>query len=130
MWKALPRSLYANFDDPVGSGTGDSSRGRSRIVASEKVIGVYPAPAGEMIVLNQAGQIRMRIDVAGRLAEFAQKAGYQRVYVDEDDFSPSGDLWPAGSLAVPAVETSTLQPRRSYLVRLTPQGQLAPAARL
>jgi hypothetical protein len=51
-----------------------------------------------MIVLNQAGEIQTRVNVANKLSEFAQTKGYKTFYVDGDDFSPAGDLWLVGHL--------------------------------
>jgi hypothetical protein len=120
----LSRSLFADIDDPVGDGLGQPRSGGTRVAVSEKAIHVYLAPAREMIVLNQSGEIQARINVASTLSEFAKTKGYKDFYVDEDEFSPSGDLWFVGHLEEPSSSSSDLRPARNFVVRLTPEGQL------
>ncbi len=122
--EALSRSLFANMDDPVGDGLGEFHSGTTRVAASEKAIHVYLAPAREMIVLNQAGEIQKRVNVASKLSEFAQAKGYTAFYVNDDEFSPSGDLWLVGHLEGPSASSSNLLPARNFVVRLTPEGLL------
>jgi hypothetical protein len=119
----LPRSLFPDVDDPVGDGLGDHLRGATRIAVSEKAIHVYLAPAGEMILLNRSGKIQTRINVASKLSEFAKTKGYKAVYVNWDEFSPSGDLWFVGHLVEPSESASVSLPSRNLVVRLTPEGQ-------
>jgi hypothetical protein len=85
---------------------------------------VHLAPAREMIVLNQSGEIQTRVSVASTLSEFAKTKGYKAFYVDGDEFSPSGDLWLVGNLEEPADSSSDLLPARNFIVRLTPEGRL------
>jgi hypothetical protein len=122
--EALSRSLFANIDDPIGDGIGQLHSGATRVAVSEKAIDVYLAPAGEMVVLNQAGEIQKRVNVASKLSEFAQTKGYTAFYVDGDEFSPSGDLWFVGHLEEPSDSSSDLLPARNFVVRLTPDGQV------
>jgi hypothetical protein len=120
----LPRSLFTNFEDPVGDGISDPRRGATRLAVNEKAIHVYLAPASEMVVLNQTGEIQTRVNVARKLSEFAETKGYKAFRVDGDEFSPSGDLWFVGVLAEPSNSTSAMPPARNFVVRLTPAGQL------
>jgi hypothetical protein len=120
----LPRSLFSDVDDPVGSGLGYRSRGASRLAVGEKAVEVYLAPAGEMVVLNQAGEIQKRVNVVSRLSEFAQANGYKAFHIDEDEFSPARDLWLVGNLEDPSGDASVALPARNFVVRLTPTGQL------
>jgi hypothetical protein len=122
--ETLPRSLFEDVDDPVGDGLGSRRDGVTRVTASERAIDVYLAPAREMIVLNQAGEIQTRINVASTLSEFAKTKGYKDFYVDGDEFSPSGDLWFVGHLEEPSDSSSDLLPARNFVVRLTPEGRL------
>jgi hypothetical protein len=122
--ETLPRSLFEDVDDPVGDGPGNRRDGVTRVAVSEKAIHVYLAPAREMIVLNQSGEIQRRINVASRLSEFAKTTGYNDFYVDGDEFSPSGDLWFVGHLEEPSDSSSDLLPARNFIVRLTPEGRL------
>ena len=85
---------------------------------------MYLAPASEMIVLNQAGEIQKRVNVASELSEFARTKGYKIFYVEGDAFSPSGDLWFVGHLEEPSNVSSGLLPARNFVVRVTPEGQL------
>jgi hypothetical protein len=122
--EALSRSLFADIDDPIGDGIGQLHSGATRVAVSEKAIHVYLAPAREMIVLNQSGEIQTRINVASTLSEFAKTKGYKDFYVNGDEFSPSGDLWFVGHLEEPSDSSSDLLPARNFVVRLTPEGQL------
>ena len=122
--KTLSRSLFANIDDPIGDGIGHPRSGGTRVAVSEKGIHVYLAPAGEMVVLNQSGEIQKRVNVASKLSEFAKTKGYKDFYVDGDEFSPSGDLWFVGNLAELSNSSSGLLPSRNFVVRLTPEGEL------
>ncbi|MGA7186947.1 MAG: hypothetical protein WBY66_00475 [Candidatus Acidiferrales bacterium] len=122
--ETLSRSLFANLDDPVGDGLGQPRSGRTRVAASGEAIHVYLAPASEMIVLNEAGELQKRVNVASKLSEFAQTKGYKTFYVEGDAFSPSGDLWFVGHLEEPSVSSSHSLPARNFVVRLTPEGQL------
>ena len=122
--ETLPRSLFEDVEDPVGDGLGNRREGVTRVAVSEKAIHVYLAPAREMIVLNQAGEIQTRSNVASTLSEFAKTKGYKDFYVDGDEFSPSGDLWFIGHLEEPADSSSDLRPARNFIVRLTPEGEL------
>jgi hypothetical protein len=122
--EALPRSLFPDIDDPVGDGIGDPRRGATRVAVSEQVIHVYLAPASEMIMLNQAGKIQTRLNVASKLTEFAKTEGYKAIYVNWDEFSPSGDLWFVGVLTEPSVRASAMLPARNFVVRLKAEGQL------
>jgi hypothetical protein len=122
--EALSRSLFANIDDPVGDGLGQLRSGGTRVAVSEKAIHLYLAPAREMIVLNQSGEIQTRINIASTLSEFAKTKGYKDFYVDGDEFSPSGDLWFVDHLEEPSDSSSDLLPARNFVVRLTPEGQL------
>jgi hypothetical protein len=122
--ETLPRSLFEDVDDPVGDGLGTRRDGVTRVAVSEKAIHVYLAPAREMIVLNQSGEIQTRIGVSGTLSEFARTKGYKDFYVDEDEFSPSGDLWFVGHLEEPSDGSSDLLPARNFVVRVTPEGLL------
>jgi hypothetical protein len=122
--ETLPRSLFEDVDNPVGDGLGSRRDGVTRVAVSEKAISVYLAPAREMIVLNQAGEIQTRINVASTLSEFARTKGYKDFYVDGDEFSPSGDLWFVGHLEEPSDSSSDLLPARNFIVRLTPEGRL------
>jgi hypothetical protein len=124
MLEALSRSLFASIDDPIGNGIGQLRSGGTRVAVSEKAIHVYLAPAREMVVLNQSGEIQTRINVASRLSEFAKTKGYKDFYVDGDEFSPSGDLWLVGNLAELSNSSSDLLPARNFVVRLTPEGEL------
>ena len=120
----LPRSLFEDVEDPVGDGLGSLRDGVTRVAVSEKAIHVYLAPAREMIVLNQAGEIQSRINIASTLSQFAKTKGYKDFYVDGDEFSPPGDLWLVGHLEEPADSSSDLLPARNFVVRVTPEGQL------
>jgi hypothetical protein len=80
--EALPRSLFEDVDDPVGDGLGNRRDGVTRVAVSEKAIRVHLAPAREMIVLNQSGEIQRRVSVASTLSEFARTKGYKHLYVD------------------------------------------------
>jgi hypothetical protein len=122
--EALSRSLFANINDPTGDGIDEPHSGRTRVAVSEKAIHVYLAPASEMVVLNQSGEIQKRVNVASKLSEFAQTKGYTAFYVDGDEFSPSGDLWFVGHLEEPSDSSSDLLPARNFVVRLTPEGRL------
>jgi hypothetical protein len=122
--ETLPRSLFADVDDPTGDGISDPHNGGTRVAVSENTIHVYLAPASEMVVLNQAGEIQKRVNVASKLSEFAQTKGYTAFYVDGDEFSPSGDLWFVGHLEEPSDSSSDLLPARNFVVRLTPEGRL------
>lgn len=122
--EALPRSLFADVDGPSGHGLGEPRHGASRIAVNNEAIHVYLAPAGEMIALSQAGKIRTRVNVTTKLSEFAQSKGYNKSYVDADEFSPSGDLWLAGHLQELVDSNSASPPARNFVVRLTPEGQL------
>jgi hypothetical protein len=122
--EALSRSLFADIDDPVGDGLGQPRSGRTRVAVSDKAIHVYLAPAREMIVLSQSGEIRRRINVASMLSEFAKTKGYKDFSVDGDEFSPSGDLWFVGLLEELSDSTSVSPPARNFVVRVTPEGQL------
>jgi hypothetical protein len=123
--ESLSRSLFANIDDPTGlDGNSYPHSGTTRIAISEKSIHVYLAPVSEMIVLNQSGEIQTRVNVASRLSEFAKTKGYKDVYVEGDEFSPSGDLWIVGNLAELSNSSADLLPARNFVVRLTPEGQL------
>jgi hypothetical protein len=122
--ETLPRSLFEDVDDPVGDGLGSRRDGVTRVAVSEKAIHVYLAPAREMIVLNQSGEIQTRVNVASMLAEFAKTKGYKDVYVDGDGFSPSGDLWFVGRMEEPSGSSSDFLPARNFIVRLTPDGRL------
>jgi hypothetical protein len=120
----LPRSLFPNVDDPVGGGFGNPHIGATRLAVSKKAVEVYLALASELIVLNQAGEIQTRVNVASRLSEFAKTNGFRTVSVDGDEFSPSGDLWLVGQLLEPSDSTSASLPARNFVVLLTPEGQL------
>jgi hypothetical protein len=122
--ETLSRSLFANIDDPIGDGIGQPRSGRTRVAVSEKAIHVYLAPASEMVVLSQSGEIQKRVNVASKLSEFAKTKGYKDFYVDGDEFSPSGDLWFVGNLAELSNSSSGLLPSRNFVVRLTPEGEL------
>jgi len=122
--ETLPRSLFEDVDDPVGDGLGNRRDGVTRVAVSEKVIHVYLAPAREMIALKQSGEIQTRVNVASALSEFAKTKGYKDLYVDGDEFSPSGELWFVGHLEEPSDNSSDLPPARNFIVRLTPDGQL------
>jgi hypothetical protein len=93
--KTLSRSLFANIDDPIGDGIGHPRSGGTRVAVSEKAMHVYLAPAGEMVVLNQSGEIQKRVNVASKLSEFAKTKGYRAFYVDGDEFRQPGicGLW-------------------------------------
>lgn len=122
--ETLSRSLFADIDDPTGDGITDLHNGGTRVAVSEKAIHAYLAPVGEMIVLSQAGEIQKRVNVASKLSEFAQSKGYKTFYVNDDEFSPSGDLWFVGHLVEPLDSSSDLLPARNVVVRLTPEGQV------
>jgi len=122
--ETLPRSLFEDVEDPVGDGLGSRRDGVTRVAVSGRAIHVYLAPAREMIVLNQAGEIQSRINIASTLSQFAKTKGYKDSYVDGDEFSPSGDLWLVGHLEEPADSSSDLLPARNFVVRVTPEGQL------
>jgi len=122
--ETLPRSLFEDVEDPVGDGLGGRRDGVTRVAVSEKAIHVYLAPAREMIVLNQSGELQTRVNVASRLSEFAKTKGYKDFYVDGDECSPSGDLWFVGHLEQPVDSSSDLLPARNFIVRLTPEGRL------
>jgi hypothetical protein len=123
--ESLSRSLFENVEDPTGlDGNFYPHSGTTRIAISEKSIHVYLAPVSEMIVLNQSGEIQKRINVASTLSEFAKTKGYKDLYVDGDEFSPSGDLWFVGHLEEPSDSSSDLLPARNFVVRLTPGGQV------
>jgi hypothetical protein len=121
---ALPRSLFADFDDPTGDGLGDPRHGATRVAVNKEAIHVYLAPASEIIALSQAGEIRTRVNVTSKLSEFARSKGYKDYYVDGDEFSPSGDLWLVGHLEELVDSSSAALPARNFVVRLTPEGQL------
>jgi hypothetical protein len=120
----LPRSLFASVDDPVGDALGDPHTGATRVVAGENAVRVYLAPVSEMIVLNGEGKIQSRTNVANKLSEFAKAKRYKTVYVEWDEFSPSGDLWLVGHLEEPSDSASAMLAARNFVVRLTPKGQL------
>jgi hypothetical protein len=122
--KTLSRSLFANIDDPIGDGIDHPRSGGTRVAVSEKAIHVYLATAGEMVVLNQSGEIQKRVNVASKLSEFAKTKGYRAFYVDGDEFSPAGDLWFVGHLEEPSDSSSGLLPVRNFVVRLTREGEL------
>ena len=122
--EALPRSLFADVDDPGGDGLGNSHRGATRVAVNKDAIHVYLAPASEMIALSQAGEIRTRVNVTSKLSEFARSKGYKDYYVDGDEFSPSGDLWLVGHLEDLVDSAAPALPARNFVVRLTPEGQL------
>src|SRR5580700_4704465 len=122
--QALPRSLFADVDDPSGDRLGEPRRGTTRVAVNKEAIHVYLAPTSEMIALSQAGQIRTRVNVTGKLSEFARLKGYKNFYVDGDEFSPSGDLWLVGHLKELVENNSASLPARNFVVRLTPEGQL------
>jgi hypothetical protein len=122
--ETLPRSLFEDIDDPVGDGLGSRRYGVTRVAVNERAIHVYLAPAREMIVLNQSGEIQTRINVASTLSEFAKSKGYKDFHVAGDEFSPSGDLWFVGNLDVPADSSSDLLPARNFVIRLSPEGRL------
>jgi hypothetical protein len=123
--ETLPRSLFANVDDPTGlDGNSYPHSGTTRIGVSEKSVHVYLAPVSEMVVLNQAGEIQKRVNVSSKLSEFAKTKGYKEFYVHGDEFSPSGDLWIVGVLDELSDSTSVSPPARNFVVRLTPEGQL------
>jgi hypothetical protein len=122
--EALPRSLFADVDDPSGDGLGDPRHGATRVAVNKEAIHVYLAPASEMIALSQAGEIRTRVNVTSKLSEFARSKGYKNFYVEGDEFSPSGDLWLVGQLEELADSASAALPARNFVVRLTPEGQL------
>src|SRR5271156_4132637 len=121
---ALPRSLFADFDDPTGDGLGDPRHGATRVAVNKEAIHVYMAPASEIIALSLAGEIRTRVNVTSKLSEFARSKGYKDYYVEGDEFSPSGDLWLVGQLEELVDSASTALPARNFVVRLTPEGQL------
>lgn len=122
--QALARSLFADVDDPSGDRLGEPRRGTTRVAVNKEAIHVYLAPTSEMIALSQAGQIRTRVNVTGKLSEFARLKGYKNFYVDGDEFSPSGDLWLVGHLEEVVENNSASLPARNFVVRLTPEGQL------
>lgn len=122
--ETLPRSLFSNVDDPVGDGIGDIHSGATRITVNEKGIEVYLAPINEMIILNHRGEIQSRVNVASRLSEFAKTNGYNSLYVDGDEFSPSGDLWFAGRLTEAEGNPAAPRPFHNFVVRLTSEGEL------
>jgi hypothetical protein len=122
--EALPRSLFADVDDPSGDGIGEPRHGATRVAVNKEAIHVYLAPASEMIALSQAGKIRTRMNVSSKLSEFARSKGYKNFYVAGDEFSPSGDLWLVGHLEELVDSASTSPPARNFVVRLTPEGQL------
>jgi hypothetical protein len=122
--ETLPRSLFSNVDDPVGDGIGDIHSGATRITVNEKAIGVYLAPVNEMIILNHRGEIQSRVNIASRLSEFAKANGYNSLYVNWDEFSPSGDLWFAGRLRDAEGNPAVPRPFRNFVVRLTSEGEL------
>ena len=122
--QALPRSLFADVDDPSGDRLGEPRRGTTRVAVNKEAIHVYLAPTSEMIALSQAGQIRTRVNVTGKLSEFARLKGYKNFYVDGDEFSPSGDLWLVGHLEEQLESNPASLPARNFVVRLTPEGQL------
>jgi hypothetical protein len=94
------------------------------VAAVENGVHVYLAPASEMIVLNGEGKIQSRINVGSKLSEFAKAKSYKIVYVNWDEFSPSGDLWLVGHLEEASNSASSMLPARNFVVRLTPEGQL------
>jgi hypothetical protein len=122
--EALPRSLFADVDDPSGDGLGDPRHGATRVAVNKEGIHVYLAPASAMIALSQAGEIRTRVDVTSKLSEFARSKGYNNYYVEGDEFSPFGDLWLIGQLEELVDSASAALPARNFVVRLTPEGQL------
>jgi len=122
--ETLPRSLFSNVDDPVGDGFGDTHSGATRLTVNEKAIEVYLAPANELIILNHRGEIQSRVSVASRLSEFAKTNGYNSLHVDWDEFSPSGDLWLVGRLTDAEDNHAAPQSFRSFVLRLTSEGEL------
>src|SRR5580704_3737295 len=120
----LPHSLFASVEDPVGDALGGTHTGATRGAAGENAVRVYLAPASEMIVLNGDGKIQSRINVASKLSAFAKAKGYKTVYVNWDEFSPTGDLWLVGHLEEPSDSASPMLAARNFVVRLTPEGQL------
>lgn len=122
--EALPRSLFADVDDPTGDGLGNPRHGATRVAVNNDAIHVYLAPTSEMIALSQAGKIRTRVNVTGKLSEFARLKGYKDYYVAGDEFSPSGDLWLVGHLEELVDSALASLPARNFVIRLTPEGQL------
>jgi hypothetical protein len=122
--EALSSSLFSTVDEPIGDAIGDTHSGATRITVNEKAIEVYLAPVNELIVLNQSGEIQSRVNVASRLREFAKTNGYNTLYVDADEFSPSGDLWLAGRLTDAENDPTAPRSFHYFVVRLTPEGEL------
>ncbi len=122
--KMLPRKLFADTDDPVGDALGDPLHGGSRMTVTNQVVEVYLAPVGELIVLSRSGEIRTRVSVTMLLSEFAEANEYKTVYVDQDEFSPSGDLWLVGHFEEPLRDSGASHPTSNFVVRLTKEGDL------
>ena len=87
--EALSRSLFANINDPTGVMESENLTAEARAWALARRSYVYLAPESEMVVLNQAGEIQKRVNVASKLSEFAKTKGYKDFYVDGDEFSLS-----------------------------------------
>jgi hypothetical protein len=122
--KMLPRELFADTDDPVGDALGDLLHGGSRMTITNEAVEVYLAPVGELIVLSRRGEIRTRVSVTILLSEFAEANGYKAVYVDQDEFSPSGGLWLVGHFEEPQRDSGASHPTSNFVVRLTKEGGL------
>jgi hypothetical protein len=125
--KMLPRKLFADTDDPVGNALGDLMHGGSRMTVTNEAVAVYLAPVGELIVLSRSGEIRTRVSVTMRLSEFAGANGHKMVYVDQDEFSPSGDLWLVGHFEEPLRDSGASHPTSNFVVRLTKEGDVQTA---
>lgn len=122
----LPRSLFPTEDDPTEDGHQHNghSTGTPLLTATEDGVRVYLPKIGEMLVVQDNGEIQARINAVAKLSEFTHSHGYAAFSVDGNAFSPSGRLWLAGRLENPLTKAEASPHARDFLVRIAAEGQL------